>query len=312
MLTTPMDILTQFPVRKTKSQKQHFRDAVMAYVKAEGWNAQVEPGSFGAQNLVIGDPEKAHFLITAHYDTPARMLIPNFITPCNWLPYVLYQLALIAGILAAAVAVSVIPAILGLPGWIASVLSCAVAWGILALLVLGPANPSNANDNTSGVVTLLEILRTMPQNQRSRVCFVLFDLEEAGLLGSASYRKTHPTATNRQLVINLDCVGEGDHLRYFPTRALKKNLRPIRRVYDTCGYFGVKSLLVADKGFSFYPSDQMNFPYGIGVAALKEKKGKLCIDRIHTPRDAHLDQTNVNILRAAITSIVTGHAVKKG
>ena len=30
MLNTPMDVLAQFPVRKTKQQKQAFREAVQA------------------------------------------------------------------------------------------------------------------------------------------------------------------------------------------------------------------------------------------------------------------------------------------
>ena len=67
-----------------------------------------------------------------------------------------------------------------------------------------------------------------------------------------------------------------------------------------------------DKGFGFYPSDQMNFPYGVGVAALKRRKKILYLDRIHTSKDTVLDQTNVNILRAAITTLVTGTAAKKG
>ena len=90
-------------------------------------------------------------------------------------------------------------------------------------MIFGLANKNNANDNTSGVVTLLEILRTLPENQRNKVCFVLFDLEEAGLIGSVSYRKAHKKATDHQLVLNLDCVGDGDHLLIFPTKALKQN-----------------------------------------------------------------------------------------
>ena len=34
-------------------------------------------------------------------------------------------------------------------------------------MLLGPANPNNANDNTSGVVTVLEIMRTLPENYRT-------------------------------------------------------------------------------------------------------------------------------------------------
>ena len=312
MLKSPMEILTQFPIRKTKIQKQAFLDAVTAYASGEGWRVTTEPGSFGLRNLVMGDPEGADFLITAHYDTCARMPIPNFITPCNLAPYLGYQLALYLGIaLLAGIAGGIIAFATGMDR-LGKYLAAAFALVFLLLLILGPANPSNANDNTSGVVTVLEILRSLPALHRHKVCFVLFDLEEAGLIGSYCYRKAHRAASSRQLVINLDCVGEGDTLRFFPTRALRKDVRRIRPLYGCCGYFGTKSLLVHDKGFSFYPSDQMNFPYGVGVAALKQGKKHLYLDRIHTPRDTCLDETNVNILRAAIISLITCGAVKKG
>ena len=58
-------------------------------------------------------------------------------------------------------------------------------WAAIVLMLIGPANSSNVNDNTSGVVTLLEIARSIPELHRKNVCFVLFDLEEAGLIGSA-------------------------------------------------------------------------------------------------------------------------------
>ena len=140
--------------------------------------------------------------------------------------------------------------------------------GLLFLLILGPANKTNANDNTSGVVTLLEIAATMPENQRHKVCFVLFDLEENGLIGSASYRKKHKKTSDYQIVLNLDCVGDGDNLMMFPTKQLRKNRRKLTSLYRACGYFGQKSLLLHEKGASIYPSDQKHFPYGVGICAL--------------------------------------------
>ena len=312
MLTNPMDILSLYPVRKTGKQKTAFLDAVMAYCAALGCQGRVENGRFGCRNLILGDPDRAEYLITAHYDTCAAMPVPNFITPCNLLPYIGYQLALYLGIaLIAGIIGGMITLITGI-SWLGKLMASFLALGMLVLLVLGPANKHNANDNTSGVVTLLEILRTLPENQRHRVCFGLFDLEEAGLIGSGCYRTAHRAATNRQVVINLDCVGDGDHLRFFPTKGLKKNKSRLAPIYGCCGYFGGKSLLVADKGLCFYPSDQMNFPMGVGVAALKQRKKRLYLDRIHTRRDTYLDQTNVNILRGAIVSMVCCDAVKKG
>ena len=69
------------------------------------------------------------------------------------------------------------------PG-LAGVVAYAAIWILLGLMMFGQANKHNANDNTSGVVTLLEIAGTLPENQRDKVCFVLFDLEEAGMIGS--------------------------------------------------------------------------------------------------------------------------------
>lgn len=305
MLTTPMDVLHQFPVRKSKTQKQAFREEVQAYAASLGYESREEKGSFGCRNLIIGNPETAQYLITAHYDTCARMPVPNLITPCNFLPFLGYQLLLTALLLCLPLIVAVPVGLLtgnydaGFAVWYL------MFWVFLVLMMVGPANPSNANDNTSGVVTLLEIARSLPENQRSKVCFVLFDLEEAGLIGSAAYRKAHKKETDRQIVLNLDCVGDGDNILLFPTKKLKKDIPKITPIYKCCGYFGKKSVLVRDKGFSVYPSDQGNFPYGVGIAALHKGKFGLYLSRIHTPKDTVLEETNVNILRAAIISMVT-------
>ena len=312
VIVNPIDVLHQFPVRKTPKQKQAFRDAVLAYAQNIGYGCTVEKGAFDCRNVVIGNPDSAYYLVTAHYDTCAVMPFPNFITPCNVAVYMLCQLALYLTVAAAAgVTGGILGFVSGSP-LLGKILAVLFALTILGLLVLGPANKNNANDNTSGVVTLLEVARSIPQNQRSKVCFVLFDLEEAGLIGSSSYRKAHRKVTDRQIVLNLDCVGEGDEILLFPTKYLKKNMTKLKQIYFSCGYFGNKSLLVWDRGPSFYPSDQMCFPYGVGIAALKRSKYGLYLSKIHTSADANLDITNVNILRAALVSMICCSAVKKG
>lgn len=303
MLARPMDILEQFPVRKSKSQKKAFRTAVHAYAESLDYEVTEEKGTFGATNLLLGDPEKARFLVTAHYDTCANMLLPNFIAPCNVLLYLLYQLCLVFLMILVAVSAGVAAGLLFGRGEVLWV-SHLIYWILLFMLVSGPANKVNANDNTSGVVTLLEIARTLPENQRHKVCFVLFDLEEAGLIGSASYRKKHKKVSDNQIVLNLDCVGDGDHLVMFPTKQLRKNRKKLTSLYKACGYFGKKSLLVHEKGVFLYPSDQKHFPYGVGICALHKQKKILYMSRIHTSKDTVLEETNVNILRAALTTFI--------
>ncbi len=306
MLTTPMDVLQQFPIRKTKKQKQAFRDAVQDYAQRLGYPVEFEKGSMGAQNVIFGDPEGASCVITAHYDTPACMIVPNFLTPTNPITFLLYQIIVVALLFIVSIGAAFLVSLLTDSFLAAYTTWWVVYFGILVLMMAGPANRHNANDNTSGVVTVLETMASTPENQRSKVCFVLFDLEEAGLIGSAAYRKAHKKATDRQILINLDCVGDGDELLMFPTAKLKKDTEKLRPLAAICGYWGEKSLLLKRKGFYVYPSDQKNFPYGVGVAAFHRNKviGLYC-DRIHTNRDTVLETTNVNILRAAIITYIS-------
>lgn len=310
MLTKPMDILSAFPVRKSRKQKQLFQNAVQNYVSHLDYDCTIEKGSLGARNIVIGDPETARFLITAHYDTCARLPFPNLITPKNLLLFIIYQLLLTAAIFAAAAFVGIGTGLLLKSAEVGGTVGYLCVWAMLILMLIGPANRHNANDNTSGVVTVLEIARSMPQNLRDKVCFVLFDLEEAGLIGSASYHKAHKAAAKNQVVLNLDCVGDGDEIVFFPTGKLRKRTDLMQWLEKGCGRFGKKRIDLHRKGFGIYPSDQGQFPLGVGIAAFRRSKwAGLYLGRIHTGRDTVLEETNINILRACLITLV-GSAAK--
>lgn len=305
MITKPMDVLANYEVRKSKKQKTAFITAVRAYAASLRYSTKVEKGSFGCRNVVIGDAENAEYLITAHYNTCAWMPMPNLVTPFNLLAFTLYQLFMllvllvIAAIPRVAVGVWTHSAALGFD------IGLLVYWIVLICLMVGPANRHTANDNTSGVVTLFEIMVSLPKNLRHKVCFVLFDLEEAGLIGSASYRKAHKAAIDRQIVLNMDCVGDGDEIVLIPNKKLRKQETAMSKLHRLSGTWGRKSIAVHEKGMAIYPSDQANFSNGVAVAAFRRSKlFGLYYGRIHTHRDTVLDQTNVNILRAAIISLI--------
>lgn len=310
MLANPMDVLKEFPIRKSKTQKQAFREAVQAYVTNLGYTCTFEKGSMGCQNIIIGDPKTAKYLVTAHYDTPARMLVPNLITPCNPVTFILYQFVIVAVFFIVAIVLGVAAGVAANDPQVGKLAAIIVYWAMLIAMMAGPANKNNANDNTSGVVTVLETARTMPEMHRDKVCFVLFDLEELGFIGSSAYRKTHKQETEHQVVLNLDCVGDGDHIVMFPMKKAKKDADLIAKLKHVGGWFGQKNISVRDKGFAVYPSDQKNFPKGVGIAAFHTCKGVgyYCA-RIHTRKDTILEETNVNLLRAAISTIICGDAV---
>ena len=305
MIQCPMDVLTQFPIRKSRKQKSVFRDSVQSYAEVLGYPVKIEQGSFGAKNVVIGNPETAKYLVTAHYDTPAGMLIPNLMTPCNFWTFFGYQIVVTMLILGGALLPGFLLMKLGMPSELVPMVWGVCAYLFLGLMMFGPANKSNANDNTSGVVTVLATAAAMPEQWKDRVCFVLFDLEEAGLLGSASYAQAHKKQVKIQIVLNCDCVGDGDELMLFPNGKIKKDKFQMEALRGICGAEGVKSLGIREKGFAIYPSDQMNFPKGVGIAAFHRSKwaGLYC-DKIHTKKDTVLDEQNVSFLRDKLIGLI--------
>ena len=304
MIDTPMDVLKNHPVRRTMKQKKAFRASVQSYLERQGYSVR-EEGRGKVKNLVFGDPETARFLITAHYDTPAAAWDPQIQMPCNRFLNGLCQ--------SFNALVGLIPALgAGVLAWFLShdlhMAACALA--VLAILrpvlmLFGPANRRNANGNTSGVVALLETAASMPQNLRSRVCFVLLDRGEPDMAGSAAHRKAHFLASRYQTVIDLNCVGDGDTVMFFPGREMKgdANLLCLER---RCG---PKSVSVWKKP-SAWVSDHLNFPRSVGVAALRRGKLGYWLGRTHTFRDTVLDYTNVNILRACLITYISSPAAE--
>jgi hypothetical protein len=268
MLNEPLDILINHPIRKTPQQKESFREDVMQYIRELGYEVHREMFCKDGQNIVFGPQDTAQYLITAHYDTPVSIGIPNVCTPCNALrgrlqflsTFLLsFSMSLGAGLLLKAGHI--------IPG----ILLFAPILIFLYLIRNGPANVNNANDNTSGIVTLLEIARSLPQAHRNKVCFILFDLEEKGLKGSAAYRKAHKEVTEKQLVLNLDCVGDGDHILFLPTKKARTDEKLISRLNYLGGWFGKKQILTIHKGYCRYNSDHKNFPLSIAVGAFHIK-----------------------------------------
>ena len=299
MTETAKTVLTAYEVRKTKQQKEAFRTFLCEELEKLGYAPRVESGRslVTSHNVVAGDPEKAKVLFTAHYDTCAVLPFPNFITPRNFFVYLLYQLAIAALFLVLAIVVEVClllafdpPLWVQLPVVYAVLAFC--IWWILA----GKANRHTANDNTSGVVTLLEIAAALPTELRDTVCFVWFDNEEAGLFGSSAFAAAHRRVKADTLVLNFDCVGDGDHLQFFPGRTVKKETDTLSRLEESFLSEGKKAVEVV-RGFSLYPSDQARFRRGVGIAALKKAPViGYYMDRIHTRRDTVLEEENVQLL----------------
>lgn len=291
------EIIEKFPVRKKGEQKDGFLKYATAKAQEMGYTAKVEDIK-NNRNLIVGDPESAKVVFTAHYDTPATMFVPNFITPRNILLYILYQLIPIGLILAiSAAAICLCRFVFGITEF---AVLYAVFWvcyfGSLLLMLMGPANKNNYNDNTSGIAALLCIMQKLPREARSKVAFIFFDNEEKHMQGSGNYAKQHKEVKQNTLIINLDCIGDGKHLFCFA----KKNARAhalyplLTETVVSGGNFTVEHV---KSSTSVYPSDQASFQCGTAFCACKKAPViGYYMDRIHTKRDTQCDLESLDFL----------------
>ena len=286
-------ILKDYMVRKTKEQKTRFIDCMKSV-----FPDMVVEEDKNNRNLVLGDVSSAKVLLTAHYDTCVKMPFPNFITPTNFWVYLGYQILIVIPFVVlmflvrgVVLAITQAEHLSLLAGYFA------MLGALYYLMIGGPANPWTANDNTSGVVTLVELYHAMPQSVKDQVAFVFFDNEESGLLGSGAFAKKHKKEELKQkLVLNFDCVSDGDHFLFVMNKpAMKQYADAFRNAFPETAE---KAVYVESAAKAFYPSDQSNFPVNAAVAALnKHKRWGLYMDKIHTPEDRYFDTRNIEFLR---------------
>ena len=293
-------ILEQYQIRKTTAQKDRFIALLMQHYP----QLEIQQGGLlKSRNLIIGDVERAKVILGAHYDTCARMPFPNFITPKSPLLSILYSFVILIPLAIAAIVLNVAVGFLTELFGVHYLFTLVLFFAYMYLLMAGPANKNTANDNTSGVILLCQMLEQMTPEQLNKTAIVFFDNEELGLIGSSLFRSRYKKQVKNKLMINFDCIGDGDIFLI----ASSKNAR---KYYDTeiSGTFTVvspKKVLFANSEQIYYPSDQAGFPCHIAVAALKHSKFfGYYMDRIHTKRDTVCNEENIFLLASCTQKLI--------
>lgn len=285
-------IFEQYQTRKTKKQKSAFIELMKEHFP----DITVQEGGFPkCRNLIVGDVENAKVILTAHYDTCSRLPFPNLIAPKNILLTLLYSVLIIVPLIAMIV----------LANWIVGMytnnfivrysVSLVLYLAFMLLLLSGPPNKHTANDNTSGVIVLCELIGILTAQQKEKVAFVFFDHEETGLLGSTLFHKRYKAVMDDKLLINFDCVSDGNHIMVSANKSarnsygdqLKAAFLPTEE----------KSILFTRSERTYYPSDQIGYKKSVAIAALKRKRFfGFYMNRIHTSRDTQFDKRNITLL----------------
>jgi|GEM_PF-1792174 len=308
--------LTQvYGERMHRSKKKAFREFALKAAEESGFSAKVDSNIF-AKNVVIGDPEKAEYILTAHYDTPPtlpkffvkHMLIHSFIT----LPLII--LGLTYGI---PFILTKIPFFLRHSKFLL-VLQKALTYGVSAVMLLhifgflGNANKKNFNDNTSGVLTLLNImdkLKKAPQKVKDKFCFVLTDNEEKFLLGGLSFARKYKGVLKNQKFINVDCVGRGKQINAYYSGSKQSQVIDELKALQSDGY------IVAPKRSGLMSmSDHIAFSkYNhVTLLSVNRKNHKSLYSQIHSSNDNKINTDNVDYISTKCAKIMLENLIKSG
>ena len=290
-------LLKLFPVRRSGAQKADFREWLAREMKGAGYRCKEERygKTNGSVNVVAGDPDRATVFLVAHYDTPSRMLVPNFVSPTNVPAHFLYHFVTAFLLLALALVVSFAVTFPINQPKATFPLFVLLALGVLFWTAFGPPNRSNANGNTSGVAALLAIAARVPRDKR--VCFVFLDNSERNFLGAGAFRKQHMAAGDNCLFFNFDCVGDGDHFLFLLSRVCRWDGDLINALLDAFPAAGEKQAHVLDKGMMYYPSDHRKFKFHVAVCACRRLAGLgYYIPHLRSRRDTVLEVANIDYL----------------
>lgn len=288
--------------RMHRKSKKNFREYLKKQAEICGLEYQIPQSRF-VQNVVIGSLKNAKVILGAHYDTPPRM--PSFFMKSVLFLNVLLFLAT-AGLLY--LTFSFLPySLFTIP---VLVLLFAYPLGIMAI-----ANKYNYNDNTSGVMTLLYLMRQLKGKQ---IAFIFFDNEEKGLIGSLQFVVSMRNSRNlySKRVIILDCVGCGDTFGIMSYNAssfsnkIKGTVQPddeeLNQKYKITREIIDKYHFEIRKPSTFEMSDHFSFKNykHAGIMCYNRAGRKYAISNIHSHKDRTLDLMNIRVLAAALEKYI--------
>lgn len=293
------EMIRSLPVRNTADQKKAFRDYACSVARKSGWQAKEDPIDKHV-NVIIGEPERAKVIFCAHYDTPRRALFPNLMMPANTPLSVLYHFMPVLCMLIPALAAAYFAS--GLNGFRLDTIPdrlfllavyMIVYFGLFFVFLRGKPNRNNANDNTSGTAAVLTLLsKIAPCGQ---IAFILFDNEEKGKLGSKAYANAQPEIREHTLVINMDCVGNGETFLFCLSKAADQS--PLARLLQDTAKDAKQPCVFFGNGKASMNSDHKNFKVSVGVCACKKKKFVgYYTPYIHTAKDTVYEPGNIENL----------------
>lgn len=310
-----MDIETltmkECPTRFSNRGKKRFLQKVDSIFEEEGYTpTTMEKRSFRGltRNRVYAFEKTTKLYIAIPYDTPQRLfwyrsdyfpLDGNRSLNKNMLATYVPALALYGLILLFIVFIS--PNMKDLTLQLFANLAVAVATVFLMwMLFHGIANHHNANRNSAALIAAVRFMKTLNNDQKRRIGFVLVDRSDQSNLGAKLLSSYFSEKKKKPDIIWLNCIGVGD---------------TIGIGYRTHGKRLASSLHAGKKNEAIQLSDMNGdkslqtamqyFEKGIMIAAGEiDEKGSLLVRNTQLSKDRSYDMTTIerviNLLKEAI------------
>ncbi len=295
-------VTTRHGARMKRSHKKDFREFISKTATAMGYDSRIENNVI-AKNIVIGHPETAEIVLTAHYDTPPNM-------PYHFLKK---QVATFGIALPAALGIGValtryaidshnrelldfmLNSIQTSTYMLDGIAALSLGVGLYSFGILGGENKHNYDDNSSGIITLLALMnyyRNLPENERNKIAFVMFDNEEKGLIGSLCYASKHQI--KNQNFLNFDCVGRGNQINCIYTGKVANEFT--NDIYETLGSLASQGYTPRLKKSTIHTmSDHLPFMRSKGsLTILCDKKDSPVTEHIHSSKDTEISLETVS------------------
>jgi aldehyde:ferredoxin oxidoreductase len=222
----------------------------------------------------------------AHYDTPPRM--PAFLIKSvlffNIVSFLIFLTLIILTIFSVPPLITFTIYMLGL---------------LYSLGLLAIANKYNFNDNTSGVLTLLYLMKKL---ENKKIAYVFFDNEEKGLIGSmqlAQIMKKSKINMNQKKYIIFDCVGRG---KFFGLLSYG-NRNVAKKIKDAYLELNIENYSLDLRKPSFFEmSDHVSFKNfnQVGIMCYNRVDKKFILNDIHSHKDNYIDLNNIEVLSKII------------
>lgn len=290
--------LNKFGKRFSKKEKMAFYNAISEDFGKLGYTSdlQEERVKFSkARHIYIGSPKQAKTTFVIPYNTPAKIMWPNYrsfpqdgfhqmkkmFVPTYIPMFIAYGLLLVftyllPGMVSAKMMTYLYPVFFVLLGF------------MLIFVFRGFGNKKNRVNNTNAIVMALDIANALPANRRKEVMFIFSDGNKpAGGVANPAIMNYLTKANKSSLqLISLFCLGNGDTLQMMSDRSSKSIAKDLGKVYK--GETTLKTKHIGEEGKNNTVIEGL--PKAMMITSGNREGELLAVPNVSTSKDTTSDE----------------------